>query len=581
MSAIVSALNLLSPEQKRKFYFLTGLMIVTMLLELLGIGMVLPVMSLLSNHEITTHYPILKQLGLSHSFHQTDSLFLIAIGVVFLVFLFKSLFIVYSGYKQSQFTFNIQSTLSKKLFEIYLAQPWEFFLKRNSASLGVTITNEVSLFTNYLIGPFMLILSEGIVVLGVTGFLLFIQPIGTMASFALFSSLFYVFQKKSHVYIKRLGEKRLKHESERIKAIQNGLQGIKDARILGREQAFLNQFNLENEAIAKIGSAHKVFTDAPRPFIELLSILIIGILSALLVLQHQSLDATVSILALFALSAFRLMPSFNRIFSSIQNTKYGLPVLEKLSEELAHQQQSLSHTQSMPSFPFNQKIEIQNLHYHYPDSSKPVIQNINFEILKGRSVAFIGPSGVGKSTLVDLLLGLLIPSEGCILVDGQNIRNNTRGWQNQIGYVPQSIFLIDDTIKNNIAFGLEPGQVDEAKLQQAIANAELQEFIDGLEEKENTLIGERGVRLSGGQRQRIGIARALYHEPNIIFFDEATSALDNETEAAVMKQIIRLKGKKTIIIVAHRLSTVQHCDTIFKLDKGTIIKSGNYTEVVG
>ena len=361
-------------------------------------------------------------------------------------------------------------------------------------------------------------------------------------------------------------------------------------KYFGCEAYFERQMDWECQQYEQSIATFSMIQKSPRILIEIvLIIFILFFVSFSQVFFQQDIEEITSILAVFLIAAMRLIPAASNLINNMgkmQNSSYALDVLcldLKAVEELMQQKfvpqngsLSLGNNQEMT---FNSQIEIDNLTYAYPDTSKPAIENISLKIKRGESVALIGKSGAGKTTLVDLILALLEPQIGDILVDGVSIYDNLRSWQQLVGYIPQSIHLLDDTIEHNIAFGVEDGAIDAPRMHQAIATAQLSETIEQLPQGIHTLVGEQGVRLSGGQRQRIGIARALYHQREILVLDEATSALDNETERLVSDAIKSLAGTKTLIIIAHRLSTIEHCDRVYVLERGNLVKSGKYQEV--
>ena len=302
---------------------------------------------------------------------------------------------------------------------------------------------------------------------------------------------------------------------------------------------------------------------------ELLAIVGLTTLVLTMLAQGREMPAIVSMLGLFAAASFRLMPSINRTLVAVQSFHYGLPAITTLHREL--HSGALVAASSEPLAPLSASIEAVNLTYTYPGAASPALTGVSLVVRKGEAVGLIGPSGCGKSTLVDVILGLLTPDAGAVLVDGVDIQQHLRGWQNQIGYVPQSVYLTDDTFTRNIAFGLPDDRIDPGAVRRAVEAAQLQDLVDSLPDGLDTLVGERGVRLSGGQRQRIGIARALYHDPAVIVLDEATSALDTVTEHGVMQAVQALQGRKTVLIVAHRLSTVEYCDRVHRLTHGRVV----------
>ena len=317
----------------------------------------------------------------------------------------------------------------------------------------------------------------------------------------------------------------------------------------------------------------------PRLWLELITVISLVLLIVFLVNQSDQLTEIIPILGLFAAGAFRLMPSSNRLISAIQQMRFSIPIVQTLAEEFLLD--IPSKESNLSSIEFEDLIEVKEISFSYPNTKVLALNNINFKIKKGETIGIIGESGSGKSTLIDIILGLLDPAKGQIIIDNQSMHLAKRNWQNKIGYVPQTIFLNDESLKRNIAFGLPEQDIDEGKIKQTILAAQLEEYIETLPDGIETSLGERGVRMSGGQRQRIGIARALYHGPDVLVLDEATSSLDNETESEVMAAIEMMRGEKTIIIVAHRLSTVKNTDRLINLEKGVLIKEGTFKEIVG
>jgi ABC-type multidrug transport system fused ATPase/permease subunit len=363
------------------------------------------------------------------------------------------------------------------------------------------------------------------------------------------------------------------HEGLRIQHIQQGMGGVKDIKLLGRADNFLDEYQVHNTGSAQAGEYQLTLHALPRLCLELLGVTGLAILVLAMVYEEKSLEAVLPTLGLFAAAAFRLMPSVNRVLSSIQSFRYAGPAIDILHKELSLANGTPAQAPSeVQPIPFQQSLAVDLVTFSYPSTEAQALKGVDLTIRRGTSVGLIGTTGSGKSTLVDIILGLLAPTKGVVRVDGVDIQSNLRGWQDQIGYVPQSIFLTDDTLRRNIAFGINAKLIDENAVWRALKSAQLDEFVKGLPDGLNTFVGERGVRLSGGQRQRIGIARALYYDPQILVLDEATSSLDMKTEQGVMDAVRSLHGKKTIIIVAHRLSTVEQCDRLYRLEQGCLVE---------
>ena len=569
--------GLLTPAEQRSSVVLLCLMFIGMLLEMLGIGLVIPAIAILTQPDYAERFPALQPFLAGLGSPSQEVLVIGAMLGLVAAYLIKALFLAYLAWCQTRFAFDVQARLSRRLFTVYLRQPFIFHLQHNSAQLIRNVTTEVSMFTGNGILPGMLLLTESMVLLGLCGLLLLFEPLGALIVVSVLGTAAWGFHRITRKRIALWGEARQHHEGLRIQHLQQGLGGAKDVKLLGREIDFLEQYRAHNAQSARVGQLQATLQQLPRLWLELLSVSGLAILVIIMLAQNLALEAILPTLGLFAAAAFRIMPSLNRVLGAVQSLRYGLPVIDILHAELKLVTTSDVATTHLPVTPFRAALELSRITYAYPGTAEPALKDISLAIQRGESVGFIGTSGAGKSTLVDILLGLLTPDTGEVRADGKHIQANLRGWQNQIGYVPQSIYLTDDTLRRNVAFGLPNEQIDDAAVQRAIQAAQLGEFVasqlDGLE----TLVGERGIRLSGGQRQRIGIARALYHDPAVLVLDEATSSLDTATERGVMQAVRALQGSKTILIVAHRLSTVEHCERLYRLDEGRVVEEGSPT----
>ena len=566
--------DLLTPAERRSAVVLLGLMFIGMVLETLGAGLMIPAIALLTQSDFARNYPALQPA--LHALGNPSEQSLVIGGMLALVgvYLIKTLFLTVLAWRQTRFTFGVQAQLSQRLFTVYLRQPYAFHLQRNSAQLIRNVLNEVSLFTGTGIQPGITLLAESLVLLGLCSLLLLVEPLGALIVVSVLGTAAWGFHRLTRGRIARWGEARQHHEGVRLQHLQQGLGGAKEVKLLGRETDFLEQFRLHNAQTARAWQLQTTLGQFPRLWLEMLAVSGLAILVISMLAQGRTLEVVLPTLGLFAAAAFRLLPSVNRVLGAVQSLRYVLPVFDILHTELRLTTPEVDDTHR-PVTLFRTALELSQITYTYRGAAEPTLKDISLAIQRGESVGFIGASGAGKSTLVDILLGLLTPDRGEVRVDGKDLQSNLRNWQDQIGYVPQSIFLTDDTLRRNVAFGLPNEQIDDAAVQRAIRAAQLEEFVASLPDGLETLVGERGIRLSGGQRQRIGIARALYHDPAVLVLDEATSSLDTATEHDVMQAVTALQGSKTVLIVAHRLSTVEHCDRLYRLEYGRVVAEGS------
>lgn len=565
--------HILTPEQKKKASILLMLMFFGMLLEMLGLSLVIPALAIMTQNDLANQYPLLKPFLNYLGDPSPSELVMFGMLTLAIVYTIKAIFLGFLAWLQAKFSFSVQASVSKQLFSNYLYQPYTFHLQHNSGRLIQNVSNEVSIFNN-VIQSALIILTEGLVFIGITVLLFIIEPVGAFFVITILSMAGWLFYKVTRKLILKWGEARQYHEGLRMQHLQQGLGGAKDVKLLGRETEFLNQFSAHNLRSAKVGEFQTTVRALPRFWLELLAILGLVTLVLVMIELGKPMDSIIPMLGVFTAAAFRVMPSVNRVLSAFQGLRFASPVIGMLFKELRLTPNS-KNIENNERFPFNDSIELKNISFMYPASEIPAIDNISISISCGSMTGFIGTTGAGKTTLVDIILGLLTPNKGAILVDNINIQKNMRGWQDQIGYVAQSIFLTDDTLRRNVAFGLSDETIDEDAVWKAVRAAQLESFVGELPLGLDTIVGERGVRLSGGQRQRIGIARALYHDPQVLVLDEATSSLDTDTERSVMNAVNAMHGKKTILIITHRLSTTENCDQVYCLEKGAVVTEGS------
>lgn len=548
------------------------LMIVGMALETFSVGLLVPLLAILSRPEVVYQYSLIQSwMPVVRGYGQGT---LVAAGLTgfFVIYLVKTAFMAFLAWRQVWFTFSVEAQLSKRLFEAYLLKPYTFHLQRNSAQLVHTVTLEAAAVREAMYFSVQLI-SELLIILGLGVLLLLVEPLGALAVVCILGTATWGFLKITRRRILAWGVAQKHHQEMRMQHLQQGLGSVKDVKLLGREAQFVDLYERHTSLALRASQRQMVLQQFPRLWLELLAIGGLATLVLLMVALGRPVEAVLPTLGLFAAAAFRLMPSANRVINAIQTLRYGLPAISNVHSDLSAEPSQLETAPPDGSQPgkFQSAIELRAVTYRYEGAEKPVLAEASLIIRRGDCVGIVGPSGAGKSTLIDLLLGLLPPSSGEVCVDGRSIRYRIRDWQNQIGYVPQSIYLTDDTLRHNIALGVPDEEIDDAAVWRAIRAAQLEEFVNGQPNGIAMVVGERGIRLSGGQRQRIGIARALYHDPAVLFLDEATSALDNETEAGVIEVIRQLKGTKTLIIVSHRSSTLGHCDKLYFVAGGRIV----------
>ena len=572
---------LLSPTQRRQYIALVALMVVGAALEMLGIGSLLPLLALMTQPDLITQHAALRPwLALIGSPDQVR-LIMIAMGAFMIINLLRVGFLGVTAWLQTNFIKRLVVDLSQRLYRGYLAQPYTFHLARNSSQLMRNTTGEVALVAGVAQNTLGLF-TELLVTLAIAGLLLAVDPMGVLLVISLLGTAAWWFHRVTDHRIYRWGEQRRLADDVRYQQVLQGLGGVKEIKLLGLEAFVLDEYYPYSQASAHANQRHTFVQALPRLWLELLVILGLGGYVIAVLAQGKPVDLLVPTLGLFGAAAFRLMPSANRILGAVQGVRFGTPAVQNLVSEI-----NAFPAVTLPERPvrrpawFSQAITLDGVSYTYPTGHKPALHQITLEVPIGTAVGFVGGSGAGKSTLIDLILGLLSPTKGIVRVDGVDIRGRLGDWQGQIGYVPQTIYLTDDSLRRNIAFGLPEAQIDDDAVWRAVRLAQLESFVADLPQGLETCVGERGVRLSGGQRQRIGIARALYYDPPVLVLDEATSALDNATEEDLMAAVNALHGQKTLLIVAHRLTTVARCDMIYRLEEGRIVESGPPSAVLG
>ena len=567
-------------KQKINIGFLLMLMIIGALLETVVVSLVLPLVSVIMNPDMIHSN---KWLNMVYAFLgcKTDNSFLIAIiSAMIAGYVFKNIFLYYMYYQQAKFVTENQFRMSKKLLQNFLNKPYEYYLNASTGNIIRIIQGDVgNVFA--LLNNVLQFMTECFVAISLVVLLLIVDPVMTLLILAILLITMigskFVFKGK----LAKAGEEAQHYSGMMNKWMIHSIEGIKDIKILHKEDSFVQIYeeNGIKNTIAQRKNA--TLSQAPRLLIEGISMCGMLLMLAVMLASGREISGMLAQISAFAMAAVRLMPSANRMNTYINAISFLEPSLRTVCEnaDVTDNIKTKSNTKTNAEdtkLEIKDKIEIKELLYQYPKAEAPIFNHVEMTIPVGKSVAIIGPSGAGKTTIVDILLGLLEPQEGKILADGVDVNQNYAGWLAKIGYIPQTIFMIDDSIKNNIAFGVPEDEIDEDRVWEVLEEAQLTNHIRSLPKGIHTGIGEKGVRMSGGQRQRLGIARALYHNPEILVFDEATSALDNDTEAAIMESINHFRGKKTMVIIAHRLGTIKDCDLVYRVEHGTItLEKGN------
>ena len=566
--------RLFTRSDRIAFIRIVFMVIIGMFLETVSLGIVVPIIGVLTQDNYQEKYPWIVDLFGSLSREELISAVMVAMVFIYIV---RSLFLFWSLWIQKGFSASVSGRLSQSLFSIYLRQPYMFHLQRNSSTLMRNAKNATSVVTCG-VDPFLVLLTDGLVAIAMFSLLIYVEPIGTLAVLLVFGVSTLLFQRLTRRRIDNWGYRVDYHETKILQHLQEGFGGAKDVKILGRENEFLSQHEKHLGESIRINRIYNVILTLPRSFMEIITIVGLCLLVVSMVVRDRPLSDIVPILGLFAAAAFRVMPSINRLLMATQTLIFNRSIIASVYRDFLLDSPEVNSAQRLE--PFAKQLELKDVSFKYPTAATPSLQDVSLVVKRGEAVGFVGPSGAGKSTLVDVILGLFAPTSGVVSVDGSDVHQNLRNWQNQIGYVPQAIYLTDDTLRRNVAFGLNDENIDDDLVREAIRLAQLQEFVSTLPDGLETVVGERGVRLSGGQRQRIGIARALYHKPSVLVLDEATSSLDTPTEHGVMQAVQALQGSKTVIIVAHRLSTVEYCDRLYRIEDSRITEEGTFAEVV-
>ena len=576
--------NLLSPNQRKRFYALQFLVVIMSVFEILGVASIIPFMALVGDmsqlEQNTFIAEIYRQSGIT-----SESQFVFWVGLCVLGLLFISMIIsIFTIWGLSMFANKIGTEIADRLYTYYLKQGWLFHASGSSAQLTKKIATETMRVTGAVLVPLMQMNSKVILSLLMSISIFLYDPKVALIGLSIFAiSYFFLFRgvrkrlNKNGIAISEVNE-------ERFRLMNEGFGGIKDLLLMGRDNDFINRFNKSGKTLAYSQGTNAALAQAPRYFVEFLAFGSMIILILYLIASHNgNLGMILPILSVYAIGIIKLLPAFQQIYSSMAIIKANIPAFESIQQDLYDSLHKESKSQKFEesSLSPKQNISLENITFTYPKKEEPALNKLDMLIPANSVIGIVGPSGSGKSTLIDILLCLIEPQEGRLKIDDDIINDqNRRSWQNTIGFVAQTIFLSEGTVAENVAFGIPEDQIDLDQVKKVLKLAHLSDFISTLDKDIHTKVGERGVQLSGGQRQRIGIARALYHKAEVLVFDEATSSLDGITEKMIMEAIHNFSGKKSIILIAHRLKTVKKCDRIFFIDNGKVVDQGTYQELI-
>ena len=571
LNSINKIFEILSKQEKRQLFFISVLLVIGMFFEIFGLALVFPFILSLLNPGKISEIDIIDEFISGLELSKTYDFTTIMLFLLVVAYLVKTIFMVYLAFRQNEFVSNITANLSNKLYRTYLNQPLSFHNQNNSSTLIKNIQIEVAYFKSYCMS-FITIAIELSLAISIFITIFFVETIGAVILgfyFLILSSLYFQIVKP---IIMRWGVEREQTVKKISKTLVEGINAIRELILFQAISSYISSYTNHNKKLVSLNTKSGTFQQVPRLFLELFSIIGIVIFVSFLLLNGKNNTYVISIIGVFVAAIFRLLPSINRVLNAFQNIKYYTPSINVIYNELFNNalDQKLIEEKEIV---FDDKIEIKNLYFKYlKNETTWNLEKINLSINKGDFIGIKGISGSGKSTLIDLFAGLDYPDKGGFLIDGKFTNLNNSKWREQIGYVSQNVMLIDDTILTNITLGKRYGIIDFERVERVIEKAGLKEFVNSLKDGYETVVGERGVQISGGQKQRIGLARALFQNPKVLILDEATSALDNETEKKIMDSIFSISENITVLIVAHRLSTLKKCDSIYELNNQKLKK---------
>jgi ABC-type multidrug transport system fused ATPase/permease subunit len=561
---------LIPQNQRRRIWLVVASLLVGTVLEIVGIGLLVPLVNLLTRASVSPEdsslFPIFSL------FHARTRLEMLTVGflTVAAVVLLKNAYLLVSNYLQFAVISKIRRSLEAQMFEKYLRSEYSFHLKSNSVELSRNIVSETDHLVSHAFNPGLAIAVEGLTVIGITALLFYVAPIATISLLVFFIICGVTYTIGISKVVERFGSQRLSNRRDVFRVVAESLSGIKHIKSLNREDIFIRRFNDFSSKYAQLAIKTDLVQRMPAYLVEIWGV--VGLLMVVfsMLLQGSDTESVLTVMGLFVGASFRFVPAFNRILISVQTLNLARPAIDAVYSEISKQ---VSSETSKNDVRITRQLEFHNVSFTYEGSSLPTLTNLSFTITSGSTIGIIGVSGAGKTTFLDLLLGLLVPTSGEISIDGKTINPDLSTWRSHSGYVAQELFLMDDTIKNNIMFGLPSREGSESRLLECLDVAQLTDFVNSLPDGLNTVVGESGVRLSGGQRQRIAIARALYHQPELLVLDEATSALDSETEQKFIEALRARLNNVTLILVSHRLSSLKYCNRIFRVENQVVLES--------
>ena len=577
--------QIMTPRQQKQLPIVISIMIGMGLMQIAGIGSILPFVKLLTNKNLVHENHWISLVYANLGFNSPDT-FLIFVGIMVLVLLvLGNMYSAFTIWVISRYTWNFHRDLSQRAIRQYLFLPYTDFLERNSSELGKNILMECAQLSFGIFSALLQLATSGATAAFIITFMLILSPELAFLAVITFGSAYIIIFFLIRHSLQKIGYDRIDINTERFKVVSEAFGSIKELKVLGRESEFLNYFYDYSHRFSRVMEKHQVINQLPRFLIEATGFGLIMLLILYHMIIKDNLQEFLPLISVFALAGYRLLPAMQQLYFNFSYIHSDKAVLDLIYRDVINDHsvaENINNRDNKARLSVHNELIIKNITFTYPKAKQKAINDISIVIPHKSFVALVGPSGAGKTTLADIILGLLQPDSGQILVDGVCVeKNNLRQWQNNLGYVPQDIFLVDDTIKANIALGIPKKDIDQSAIERAAKLANIHEFIM---EKTNhgydTIVGEKGLRISGGQRQRIGIARALYHDPDVLVLDEATSSLDVLTEAAVHKAIIQTAKTKTVILIAHRLTSIRDCNKIFLLEEGSIIAQGTFQELV-